>query len=95
MIGDILIQRSKNAYLKPRFWTVVSENEVEENGKRIRFRHVNDKFYIRDECGYNNFLEAAPKKGVDKGYEVNLILDPNDPIEARILSSIIVDTHCV
>jgi hypothetical protein len=93
MIGDILIQRSK--YLKPRFWTVVSENEVEENGKRIRFRHVNDKFYIKDEqSGYNNFLEA-PSKKVDKGYEVNLILDPNDPIEARVLSSIIVDTHCV
>ena len=92
MIGDILIQRSK--YLKPRFWTVVSENEVDHCGKRVRFRHMNDKFYIRDECGYNNFLEAAPKK-VDKGYEVNLILNPNDPIEARILSSIIVDTHCV
>tara|TARA_Y100000389_G_scaffold131071_1_gene128524 strand:+ start:2538 stop:2822 length:285 start_codon:yes stop_codon:yes gene_type:complete len=94
MIGDILIQRSKNASLKPRFWTVVSENEVEENGKRIRFRHVNDKFYIKDDSGYNSFLEA-PSVGRDKGYEVNLILDPNDPIEARILSSIIVDTHCV
>jgi len=94
MIGDILIQRSKNASLKPRFWTVVSENEVEENGKRIRFRHVNDKFYIKDDSGYNSFLEA-PSVGPDKGYEVNLILDPNDPIEARILSSIIVDTHCV
>lgn len=93
MIGDILIQKSKNTYLKPRLWTVVSKNEVDHGGKRVRFRTVEGKVYIRPEVGYNNYLEVPFDE--DKGYEVNLILNPNDPIEARILSSIIVDTHCV
>ena len=94
MIGDILIQRSKNAYLKARFWTVVSENEVNHAGKRVRFRRVDGKRYKKDEVGYCNILEV-PKNEADKGYELNIILNPNDPIEGRILSALIVDTHCV
>lgn len=81
MIGDILIQRSKK--LSPRLWKMISKDVAECDGKRYKVHcPFGDKIYIKDHifAGYHNYLEP---------------LNANDPIEGRILSSIIIDTHCV
>ena len=45
MIGDILIQKSKN--LSPRVWRMISENMAEYDGKRYKVHcPYGDKIYI-------------------------------------------------